>query len=232
LACFTVSIVKRSYLKTGWNVAPIFRIELHYKELPLLNQIKSFFKGAGNISINKIKNSASYTISSIKDINNVIIPHFEKYNLISQKKADYILFKSVVDSINRSEHLTFEGLNKIVAIRASMNLGLTTTLKESFPNVTPILRPLIINQEIPDIHLIIGFSEGESCFFVDLIKSKTHKAGYQVKLKFQITQHSRDLQLMNNLVKYLDCGKLREVVGRPAVDIVVDKISDIDSKIE
>jgi len=45
-----------------------------------------------------------------------------------------------------------------------MNLGLTTTLKESFPNVTPILRPLIINQEIPDIHLIIGFSEGESCF--------------------------------------------------------------------
>jgi hypothetical protein len=153
-------------------------------------------------------------------------------NIISQKKADYILFKSVVDSINRSEHLTFEGLNKIVAIRASMNLGLTTTLKESFPNVTPILRPLIINQEIPDIHLIIGFSEGESCFFVDLIKSKTHKAGYQVKLKFQITQHSRDLQLMNNLVKYLDCGKLREVVGRPAVDIVVDKISDIDSKIE
>jgi len=36
---------------------------------------------------------------------------------------------------------------------------------------------------------------------------------------------------MNNLVKYLDCGKLREVVGRPAVYRVVDKISDIDSKI-
>jgi len=70
-----------------------------------------------------------------------------------------------------------------------MNLGLTATLKESFPNITPVLRPLINNQEIQDIHWIIGFSEGESCFFVDLIKSNTHKVGYQVKLKFQITQH-------------------------------------------
>jgi hypothetical protein len=71
-----------------------------------------------------------------------------------------------VDSINKSEHLTYEGLNKIVAIRASMNLGLTTTLTKSFPNVSPVLRPLIQNQEIQDIHWIIGFSEGESCFFL------------------------------------------------------------------
>jgi hypothetical protein len=36
---------------------------------------------------------------------------------------------------------------------------------------------------------------------------------------------------MNNLVKYLACGNLREVVGRSSVDLVVVKLSEIFSKI-
>jgi hypothetical protein len=36
-------------------------------------------------------------------------------------------------------------------------------------------------------------------FFVDVFKSKTHKIGYQVKLKFKISQHHKDIQLMNNI---------------------------------
>lgn len=228
-ACFLVSIVKRSYLKTGWSVAPNFIIELHKKDLPLLNQIKSFLGGVGNIS--QTQNSARYTVSSIKELTNVIIPHFEKYPLITQKRADFLLFKSVVGLINKSEHLTSEGLKKIVAIRSSINFGLTKSLKESFPDIIPVLRPEVINQEIPDIQWVIGFSEGESCFFIDIISSKTHKVGYRVKLKFQITQHSRDLELMNTLLKWLDCGNLIEIVDRSAVDIVITKISDIESKI-
>jgi hypothetical protein len=67
--------------------------------------------------------------------------------------------------------------------------------------------------------------------FVDIMKSSSHKIGYRVKLKFQITQHSRDYQLINSLVKYLGCGILIEVPNRPAVDFIVTKFSDIDSKI-
>ena len=36
---------------------------------------------------------------------------------------------------------------------------------------------------------------------MDIMKSSTHKIGYRVKLKLQITQHSRDYQLINSLVK-------------------------------
>ncbi len=50
--------------------------------------------------------------------------------------------------MERKEHLTNEGLQKIVAIRASMNNGLTAALAEAFPNVTPVSRPLVLNQEI------------------------------------------------------------------------------------
>ena len=45
-------------------------------------------------------------------------------------------------------------------------------------------------------------------FFVNTTMSNTHLLGYQVRLKFQLTQHSRDEQLMRSLVRYFDCGNL------------------------
>lgn len=44
--------------------------------------------------------------------------------------------------MSRLEHLTIEGLRRIIAIRASMNKGLSDELKKAFPNVTPVSRPL------------------------------------------------------------------------------------------
>jgi len=52
--------------------------------------------------------------------------------------------------MNRQEHLTTEGLNKIVSLRASMNLGLYEVLKESFPEITPVPRPEVSHQGIQD----------------------------------------------------------------------------------
>ena len=46
-----------------------------------------------------------------------------------------------------------EGLIKIVAIKASMNWGLSEELKKAFPNVVPVVRPLIKNHprsSVPD----------------------------------------------------------------------------------
>jgi hypothetical protein len=50
-----------------------------------------------------------------------IIPHFDEYPLITQKRADYILFKQIANIIIKKEHLTNEGLQKIINIRANIN---------------------------------------------------------------------------------------------------------------
>ena len=39
--------------------------------------------------------------------------------------------------ISRKEHLTMEGLCKIVAIKVSMNRGLSLELKKAFPEIVP-----------------------------------------------------------------------------------------------
>jgi hypothetical protein len=64
---------------------------------------------------------------------------------------------------------------------------------------------------------------------IRLYKSSTNKLGYQVGLRFQITQHSRDKLLMENIIKYLGCGYLS--LRDDIVDFHVTKFSDIVEKI-
>jgi len=89
---FHVSIYKNNKYKTGWSVIPGFSIGLAIKDLPLLYQIKSYFE-TGIIVINEKNGSAFYSVKSIKDLINIIIPHFDRYPLITRKWIDYELFK-------------------------------------------------------------------------------------------------------------------------------------------
>ena len=52
----------------------------------------------------------------------------------------------------RKEHLTIEGLQQIVALKAAMNRGLSEKLKfrACIPNVVPVERPRVENTKIHD----------------------------------------------------------------------------------
>jgi hypothetical protein len=116
-----------------------------------LQQIKTFF-GVGNINLNAGNKAIRYSVKSLKDITNVIIPFFEKYPLLTKKQADFELFKKVVALMNFKEHLNDEGILKIVAIRSSMNLGLNDVLKLEFPDVIPVQRALVQFPESIDLN--------------------------------------------------------------------------------
>ena len=47
--------------------------------------------------------------------------------------------------MNNKEHYTEKGINKILYIRASMNKGLTVSLKSIFPNIVGVERLIIKN---------------------------------------------------------------------------------------
>jgi hypothetical protein len=89
----------------------------------------------------------NYSIDSIKDLNNLIL-YLEKYPLLTQKAADLLLFKKAVELVNNKAHLTLEGLEKIVNIKASMNLGLSDMLISEFPGYVPVERPVINNDNV------------------------------------------------------------------------------------
>lgn len=188
--CFTLSVIKSNESKIGWRVFRSFAINIHKKDKALLEQIQSYFGGAGSIT-KQTSETTQYRVQSIKKLT-VILNHFDKYPLITRKWADYKLFKQAFTLIQNKEHLTMEGLSKIVAIKASMNLGLPKELKAAFPDVTPVQRPNVLDCRIKDPNWLAGFSSGEGCFYIRISKSSLHKQGFSVVLSFELAQHKKD----------------------------------------
>jgi hypothetical protein len=228
--CFSVLILKNPKYKAGWVVKPCFQIQLHKKDLVILNQLKAYF-GSAVGEIYEQKSSATYMVRSIKDLNNIILPHFIKYPLITQKWADFELFKQVVEMMNRKEHLTLEGLHKIVGIRASINNGSSDTLKSVFPNISSVLRPVVVDQEIKDPKWLVGFTSGDGSFLINTLKTPRSKLNMEVRLEFKVTQHSRDAALMKSLVQYFGCGNSTLRPSYDVVDFRVTRFTELVDKI-
>lgn len=202
---FNIFIRPSSKYKTKFHVEALYQIHLHLKDTPLLEKLQDYF-GVGKIYT--IKNSVFYKVNSITQLSDSVIPHFDKYPLISQKSADYLLWKQIVLKMSRKEHLTLKGVEEIIALRANLNLGLAPNLKSIFPFVVSVPRPIASNLEIKDPNWIVGFAEGEGSFLIKKATNGKSKAGFQYSLIINIAQHSRDLDLMKKIQIFLDCGNV------------------------
>ena len=225
---FTVMIDPNQKRTLGWRVQAKFQIGLHERDLALLLQVQQFFGGIG--SIGQSGSMVFYSVSSVKDLTNTIIPHFLKYTLLTQKAADFLLFKTIVSLINNKVHLTIEGLNQIINIKASMNTGLSQIVKSNFNNIVPVNRPNVNTYNIPDPQWITGFVNGEGTFDIKIYSSKT-KTGYAVQLRFRIPQHERDTKLIELIMKYFGSGKIEKHTQFPSVTLVIVKFSDLIEKV-
>ena len=225
--CFHLGIIKRARSFLGWEINPAFRLALDKRDLHILELLKSFL-GVGTIT--RSGSIVQFQIRSIKDLVNGLIPHLDKYPLQTQKQADFELFKLGIGLLDLNENKSVEGLQKFVNIRAAMNFGLSPRLKTAFPNTEPVIRPNVIISNVINPKWLAGFIEGEGCFYIQITKRSDTK--YQVKLTFSISQHSRDLVLFNNIIKYLNCGRIDSSSTRTdEIAIVVNKLDDILDKL-
>ena len=53
---------------------------------------------------------------------------------------------------------------------------------------------------------VVGFVDGEGCFFVGINKQPTMKEGFQILPEFTVVQHNRDTVILQNLKTYFQCG--------------------------
>lgn len=217
-ACFHFAIGKNPKYKIGYYVNPGFSIVLHKKDEELLKKIQAFFDNVGVLKVKK--DIVQFRVFSINDLN-VIIEHFDKYPLITKKHADFILFKEGLELIKNKEHLTIEGFNKIISIRASMNKGLPEILKSAFPNIIGKPAPSVTLPEELNPNWVAGFTDAEGCFFVKV--KKDHSSN--IVLGYQITQHSRDTLLVKKLITFFNSGRLE--LSKSSINFVVTRLSDI-----
>ena len=64
-----------------------------------------------------------------------------------------------------------------------------------------------------DAQWIVGFVDGEGCFFVGINKHPDMTCGYQVLPEFTVVQHEKDIQILYALKKFFGCGVVRSNHG-------------------
>ena len=223
---FVTTILNNSRYKTGWCVQARIQIKMHEKDRALIQSIQEFFGGIGYISKPNNTSTVEFRVTNIKNIVDVIIPHFDNYPLITKKYSDYILFKQIILLMLNKEHNTYEGVQKIINIKASLNLGLSNDLKKAFPNTVPVSKSDYLFKGIIKPSWLAGFATGESNFFITVQNSKT-KSGLAVSLRFSISQHSRDFLLLNKFINFFGCGYVVKYEKRTVCEFIVTKIDHI-----
>ena len=134
----------------GFQISMVYSIgaEVNPLNLELLEQIKEYFGGVGSIS--KSGNMYMYEISSIKSLLSVR-KHFEEYPLQTTKYVHFILWCQVMDIIEKKEHLTELGFNKVLSIKSVFPRGLSAKFLEVYfkgkflPIVKPVFEPSVLN---------------------------------------------------------------------------------------
>jgi hypothetical protein len=201
-ASFIISIYKNknSNSKLKWRVTPNFSIHIHIKDIAVLEVIKNTL-GVGKV----IKNSSSTAVFRVDNIQELqtIVDHFNMYPLISAKITDFLLFKQCYNFIKQKQHLTQEGLEKIVALKCNLNKGLSDDLMKAFPNIVPTVIPPYKFKGIPNPFWISAFVSGNSTFNISLEKNNNNKIGHRVQLIFSTCLNIRDKELLIGIAKYL-----------------------------
>jgi hypothetical protein len=123
--CFSVSVIKNSTTRTGWQIFPEFVITQGEKSVSALKYIKKYF-GCGNIYVNRRKdnhkeNIYRYCVRSVNDLQEFIVPFFARHGLRTSKKYDFKKFAKIIGIIAKKNHLSCEGMKKIAKIIEQMN---------------------------------------------------------------------------------------------------------------
>ena len=201
----------------------MFSITLNKKDLPLLKAIQNYFK-VGNIS--QSNKMVIYAVDSIREID-VILIHFDKYSLITQKLSDFLIFKQCFNLIKQKEHLTEKGLLKIMSLKGSMNLGLPDNIKKVFPNIQINERPKYEFKGIPNPFWISGFISGDGSFHIVFRNTWPRPA---VFLRFSVHLHIRDLEVLEGINTYLkkkDNLNKKIILLKSSANLQITKYSDI-----
>jgi hypothetical protein len=156
-----------------------FKIALHADDLVVLQNIKSKL-GIGSSRLESNGTTAVFIVQDLKKIKNVILPIFDKYNLLSVKILDYLSFKKAIIIKGDSGKLSYDQLNKIQSIKENMNFKRTdySDYNQIEFNITP--------------YWLLGFVEGEGTFG---IKNLTPY--------FQVVQKDKSKNLMEAIKIYL-----------------------------
>src|SRR5437867_3233920 len=118
--CFTVSISPRAKLRVGWEVRPSFSVSQNGDRAEVLHALQAYF-GCGSIRPDRSDKTLKWETRRLDELLERVIPHFERYPLISGKRHDFERFAVICRMMAGRAHQRRGGLIEIVELASEMN---------------------------------------------------------------------------------------------------------------
>jgi hypothetical protein len=113
--CFTVSISPRAKLLAGWEVRPSLSVSQNGDRAEVLQLIQSHL-ACGRIRPDRSDKTVKWETRRLEDLLERVVPHFERYPLLSGKRFDFERFAAVCRLMADGAHRTTSGLVEIVEL--------------------------------------------------------------------------------------------------------------------
>lgn len=123
--CFSISVVRNAGCRLGWQVQHEFSVTQAASSRAALELLIEVF-GCGTLIEQRRPDGRHYPLMrfSVKrraDLEQIIIPFFERYPLRTAKQLDFERFATVLQLMQAGAHLTEAGLTRIAQETEHMN---------------------------------------------------------------------------------------------------------------
>jgi hypothetical protein len=133
--CFNLDVHVKKDMRWGLQMQPEFTVVQNEIDIQILHALKDYFK-CGSVSVNRTDKHGTryhYRVKSVKDLNEKIIPFFEKHSLKTKKKIEFITFRKICRLMNQGYHreslqnfLEIIDLGQNLRVRLNLLLPLVT----------------------------------------------------------------------------------------------------------
>jgi hypothetical protein len=120
--CFCVTFNKSRRHKFGWDIRPSFSVSQNRDRAEVIHLFQKHFS-CGTIRPDRSDKTLKYEVRGVTELTTKVIPHFEKYLLLSSKRNDFEKFAAIVKIMNEGGHLNKDGFAKIVQLAEGINAG-------------------------------------------------------------------------------------------------------------
>ena len=79
------------------------------------------YLGCGSIREDASDKTLKYEVRSLQDLLDKVMPHFDKYKLLSSKNRSYVVFKEVCERMGIKDHLSINGLREVILLSGRVN---------------------------------------------------------------------------------------------------------------
>jgi len=129
---FNVSLKKRKDYKNKWKITASFNVS--QKDRVILALIKRIL-GCGTLRSRK-DGVIYYEVTNINSLQDKVLPFFKKFGFLSaKKKKNFQIFKQIVELMYKGEHLSYDGMERVLKLRERLNEGIGRKRKYSIKDV-------------------------------------------------------------------------------------------------